>query len=59
MIYKELGAVILVLGLLLSTGIIAGQDADPLKQEVAALEQGALDDIAFRPRIQAERLYGG
>ncbi len=50
MIYKELGAVILVLGLLLSTGIIAGQDADPLKQEVAALEQGALDDIAFSPQ---------
>lgn len=50
MIYKELGAVILALGFLLSTGIIAGQDANPLKQEVVTTEQGALDNIAFSPQ---------
>ena len=50
MIYKELGAVILALGLLLSTGIIAGQDAKSLNQEIISPEQRALDDIAFSPQ---------
>ena len=36
--------------MLLSIGIIAGQDAKPLKQEFISPEQGTLDGIAFSPQ---------
>jgi hypothetical protein len=58
MIKKELGAIILALGLLLSIGIVMGQDAKALDQEVVSPVQGALDGVTFGPQTASgETLY--
>jgi len=50
MINKELSAIILAIGFLLSIGIVMGQDAKPLNQEAISPELKALDDITFGPQ---------
>lgn len=47
---KELGATMLALGLLLSIGIVMGQDSESLDKEAISPEQGALDGITFGPQ---------
>jgi hypothetical protein len=58
MINKELGASMLALGLLLSIGIVLGEDSESLDKEAISPEQGALDGIAFGPQtVSGEDLW--
>ena len=50
MINEELGATILAIGLLLSIGIVPGQEDQPLNQEAISPELNALDGITFGPQ---------
>jgi hypothetical protein len=50
MINKERGATMLAIGLLLSIGIVMGQDSEPLNQEVFSPDHGTLDSNPFGPQ---------
>ena len=58
MINRELCAIILGMGLLLSIGISVSQDSEPLDQEVISPEHAALDSITFGPQtVNGETLW--
>ena len=50
MINEELGAIMLAMGLLLSIGIVPGQESEPFNQEALSPELKALDGITFGPQ---------
>ena len=50
MINEELGAIILAMGLLLSIGIVPGQESEPFNQEAISHELKALDGITLGPQ---------
>ena len=50
MINEKLGAILLAMGLLLSIGIVPGQESEPFNQEAIFPELGAWDGINFEPQ---------
>ena len=50
MINEEIGAIMLAMGLLLSIGIVPGQESEPFNQEALSPELKALDGITFGPQ---------